>query len=154
MERRSFLKGLAAAGTAIGATGVGPFISKGLAAKKLEDIGFGAARTSIQGRANLEIQRLELGRLMRQDPPDRAAVDKKLDEVTQAESALRKSMIHGRLDAQAVLTKEQRQKLADLSQRKPFAAGAGAAPATPRPKAGTMREKPAAPPASKPPANI
>src|SRR5512133_331802 len=39
MERRSFLKGLAVTGAAIGATGVGPFISKGLAAKKLENIG-------------------------------------------------------------------------------------------------------------------
>jgi len=39
MERRSFLKGLAVTGAAIGATGVGPFISKGLASKKMENIG-------------------------------------------------------------------------------------------------------------------
>jgi TAT (twin-arginine translocation) pathway signal sequence len=35
MERRSFLKGLAVTGAAIGASGVGSFISKGFAAKKL-----------------------------------------------------------------------------------------------------------------------
>lgn len=39
MERRSFLKGLAVTGASIGASGVGPFISKGLAAKQLENIG-------------------------------------------------------------------------------------------------------------------
>lgn len=39
MERRSFLKGLAVTGAAIGASGVGPFISKGLADRKLENIG-------------------------------------------------------------------------------------------------------------------
>jgi len=39
MERRSFLKGLAITGAAIGASGAGPFISRGLAAKKLENIG-------------------------------------------------------------------------------------------------------------------
>ncbi len=119
--------------------------------KKLEDIAFGAARASIQGRANLQIQRLELGRMMRQDNPDRAAVDKKIDEIEQAESALRKSMIHGTLDAQSVLTKEERQKLTDLSQRKPLATGAGGAAVAPRK---TMREKPASPPAAKPPANM
>jgi len=119
--------------------------------KKLEDLRFGAGRDAIQTRANLQVQQLELGRLMRQETPDRAAIDKKIDEITQAESALRKSMVHGQMDAQNVLTREQKQKLSDLAAPRNRQAGPGGA-AVPQPKAKPAGAKPAASAAPKAPA--
>ena len=84
---------------------------------RLEDIAFNARKAAIQARSNLEVHHLELGRLMRADNPDRSAIDKKLQEVAQAEAALRRSMINGFLDALNVLTKEQRDKVREGMQK-------------------------------------
>jgi Spy/CpxP family protein refolding chaperone len=85
---------------------------------KLDDIAFNARKAAIQARSNLEVHRLELGRLMRADNPDRSAIDKKLQEVAQAEAALRRSMINSFLDARNVLTKEQRDKVREGMQKR------------------------------------
>lgn len=84
---------------------------------KLEDIAFNARKAAIQARSNLEVYRLELTRLMRADNPDRSAIDKKLQEVAQAEAALRRSMINSFLDTRNVLTKEQRDKVREGMQK-------------------------------------
>jgi Spy/CpxP family protein refolding chaperone len=86
--------------------------------KKLEDIRFNSEKESIQHRAAIQIQHMELSRLMEADNPDRAAIDKKLQELAQEESALLRSSIYTRLNSRAVLTAEQRAKLAQFWQNR------------------------------------
>lgn len=85
--------------------------------KRLEEIGFNLAKNTIQQRATEQVLRLELNRLMQSDTPDRAAIDKKIQEISQNQAALMRSSTNGRLDAQAVLTKEQREKLKELARK-------------------------------------
>jgi len=115
--------------------------------KKMDDINFNAAKARIQAQGALQVQRMELERLMRADNPDRAAIDKKIQEIAQSQATLMRSTITARLDNQAVLTKDQRDKLKDLVQKRVAAARARqtpppakpapppAPPAPPRPKA-------------------
>ncbi len=120
--------------------------------QKLEDIRLNSEKESIQHRAALQIQRLELSRLIGSESPDRTAIDKKIQEVAQEETALMRSSINTRLNSRAVLTAEQRAKLAQFTQNrmrteKPQAGG-GMWPGRPSPKAGQAKEKatvPAAP---------
>jgi Spy/CpxP family protein refolding chaperone len=120
--------------------------------QKLEDIRFNHEKESIQHRASLEILRLELSRLIKSENPDRAVIDKKVQEVSQEEASLLRSSINSRLNARAVLTAEQRAKLAQIMQnrmngnRRP--AGAGMLQGQLFPRAGRAREQapsPAAP---------
>ena len=82
--------------------------------KKLEEVAFSAGKAAIQERANLQVQRLELARLMRADSPDRSAIDKKLQEISQADLGLSRARVNALLDARGVLTKPQRDKLAQF----------------------------------------
>jgi Spy/CpxP family protein refolding chaperone len=94
--------------------------------QKLEDIRFNREKESIQHRAALQIQRLELSRLIGSENPDRPAIDKKIQEVAQEETALMRASINARLDSRAVLTAQQRAKLAQFAQnrmRRPQASG-------------------------------
>lgn len=125
--------------------------------KKLDDIGFNRAKEAIQRRATLQILRLELSRLINSENPDRAAIDKKLQDMVQEETALTRSSINASLDAHGVLTAEQRARLAQVMQNRmrmgrPQGEG-GMQPGQPAPKPGPAREK-APPPAApaKPPA--
>ena len=84
--------------------------------KKLEDIAFNTRKATIQQRATLQVQRMELERLMRADNPDRAAIEKKVQEVSQAQSTMMRARVNGLLDVRAALTKEQRDKIRDHLQ--------------------------------------
>ena len=75
--------------------------------------------------------------------PDRAAIDKKIQEVAQEEAALMRSSINTRLNARAILTAEQRAKLVQFMQNRmraerPQAEG-GMPPGRPASKAGQER---------------
>lgn len=86
--------------------------------QKLKDIGFNTAKAGIQQSAELRVRRLELARLMEAENPDRAAIDKKLQEISQAQAALSRSRINALLDGRAVLTAEQRAKVKELLQKR------------------------------------
>jgi Spy/CpxP family protein refolding chaperone len=103
--------------------------------QKLKDFGFEHQKQSIQERANVELRRLELSRLMGAENADKAAIDKKVDEIAQAEAALMKSALHAEVDARAVLTKEQKAKLPQLLQGPPPPRAGPPAPAAPARKA-------------------
>jgi len=79
--------------------------------KKIDDITFNLQRTTIQQEAALRVQQMDLDRLMRADAPDRPAIDKKIQEIAQAQAAVMRTRINGLLDAMHVLTKEQQEKL-------------------------------------------
>lgn len=82
--------------------------------KKLEDIRFNDEKETIQHRASLQILHLELSRLADSENPDRAVIDKIIQEVAQEEAFLLRSSINTRLNTQAVLTAAQRTKLEQL----------------------------------------
>lgn len=109
--------------------------------EKIEDISFNVRRAVIKQQAALRVQRLELERMMRADTPDRAAIDKKVQEVAQALTEIMRSRVNALMDLRVVLTKEQSNKIrafvsqriqratrARLQQRQP---GLGLAPSTP-----------------------
>jgi Spy/CpxP family protein refolding chaperone len=95
--------------------------------QKLQDIGFENQKSAIQGRAALEVLNLELNRMTSAENPDRGAIDKKLQEVALAETALRRAQINEKLDAQNVLTKEQRGRIPQVMEK-----------LRPQPQGGTM----------------
>jgi Spy/CpxP family protein refolding chaperone len=75
--------------------------------KKLEDIRYQHQKKAITMRADLESARLDLGRMMRADQPDRRAIEAQLDKISQARLVLAKDRVGQMLDMRAVLTPEQ-----------------------------------------------
>jgi Spy/CpxP family protein refolding chaperone len=78
---------------------------------KLADIRDKHAKTAISGRAEVQLAQLELHKLLRADKPDVAAVNRQIDKVSSLQAALTKNRVGGMLEARAVLTPEQLQKL-------------------------------------------
>lgn len=122
--------------------------------QKLEDIRFNTEKESIQRRAAMQVRRMELQRLVDADNPDRAAVDRTIQEVAQEEAAIMRATINARLNAKAVLSAEQRAKLVQLRQNRldrnrPLQGNGGMQPSQAAPKAGPGRDRmpqPATPP--------
>jgi Spy/CpxP family protein refolding chaperone len=68
-------------------------------------------KTEIRGRADLEVQRIDLKALLAADKPDRAVINAKLQEISAAQLALQKSSVDYRLSMREAITPEQREKL-------------------------------------------
>jgi Spy/CpxP family protein refolding chaperone len=73
-------------------------------------------KAQIRSRADLQVKRLELNELLAADNPDRAAINKKLEEISAAQLARRKSEVDYRLKMRDALTSEQRQKLQQMRE--------------------------------------
>jgi Spy/CpxP family protein refolding chaperone len=73
-------------------------------------------KAEIRNRADLEIKRLDLHSLMAADAPDKAAIDRTLQEVGASQMALEKSAVDFHLAMRAALTPEQREKLKAMRQ--------------------------------------
>ncbi len=120
--------------------------------QKLDEIRFNSQKETIQHRSALQISRLELQRLISAENPDRAAIDKKIQETAQEEAALMRTSINARLNERGVLTAEQRTKLKQFMENRMAPGGAqGAGAGRPARKAGERTPAPAPPP--KPPGN-
>jgi Spy/CpxP family protein refolding chaperone len=68
-------------------------------------------KTAVQQRADLEVKQIDLREMLSADKPDRAAIDRKLQEISTAKLAMDKSRVGFRLDMKEALTPEQREKL-------------------------------------------
>jgi Spy/CpxP family protein refolding chaperone len=79
--------------------------------KKLADIRDQHAKTGINQRASVQLASLELRKLMRADKPDVGAVERQIDKIASLRSALTKNRMTGMLEARALLTPEQMEKL-------------------------------------------
>jgi len=93
-------------------------------------------KARIRGRADAAVKRVELEDLLRADAPDRAAIDRKLDEIGAARLAEVKARVHYRLAMRDVLTPEQRAKLRQMREehrRDRFRGPREEAPRGPRP---------------------
>lgn len=79
--------------------------------KKLAEIRDTHARTAINQRASVELASLDLRKLMRADKPDVGAIERQIDKVSSLRAALTKNRVTGMLEARALLTPEQLEKL-------------------------------------------
>ncbi len=86
--------------------------------EKLRAIGRDAMKKSIQNRAALHVKQMELNELLEADTPDRAAVDKKLREITDLQATMLRSRVDTRLAFAGTLTPEQRTKLRTLARQR------------------------------------
>jgi Spy/CpxP family protein refolding chaperone len=89
-------------------------------------------KAQIRGRADLEVKRLELNELLAADNPDRAAINKKLEEISAVQLARRKSEVDYRLKMRDALTSEQRQKLQHMREEFRHRGPEGRGPQGPR----------------------
>lgn len=85
-------------------------------AAKIEQETLEFRKTEIQNRANVQVQRVELASLLSADRPDRAAIDKQLDEISASQLAQTKAAINFRLTMRDALTPDQKQKLQQMRE--------------------------------------
>lgn len=71
-------------------------------------------KTQIRNRADLEMKRVELADLLSAEQPDRAAIDKKLEEISAVRLAQEKAAVGFHLSMRDVLTPDQRLKLEQM----------------------------------------
>lgn len=83
-------------------------------------------RKAIQARADIQIARLDLRKLMEADKPDAKAIEAQIDRIAGLRAGLEKSHVAAMLDFRASLTPEQQKKLRDLHERGPGPRNPGA----------------------------
>ena len=105
---------------------------------RLEKIREEHVRDDIHARAELEIARLDLRRLVDADEPDRGAINAQIDRIAQMEAGLHKSRMSMMLDSRAVLTAAQAKKLKTLRAARGRDAGPDHDPPRPREGGRTM----------------
>jgi Spy/CpxP family protein refolding chaperone len=78
---------------------------------KLRQIMVDGRKSAIKTRADLEVQNLELRELLRADQPNRDAVLRKVQEISQLRGEMMQQRVESLLSAKSVLTAEQQQKI-------------------------------------------
>ncbi len=81
---------------------------------EIESIKLKAEKAAIPREAELKSARLDLRELLKADKVDRAAVRRKLEEISKLRVELKMIRINSMLDAKAVLTPEQLKKLKEI----------------------------------------
>lgn len=81
--------------------------------EKIRDLHDAQARKRVQRRADMQLARLDLAKLMREERPNQAAVSMAIDKIARAHADGLKARFETHMQARAVLTPEQRQKLLD-----------------------------------------
>jgi Spy/CpxP family protein refolding chaperone len=85
-------------------------------------------RKAIQARADIQLARLDLRKLMEADKPDSKAIDAQIDRIAGLRAGLEKSRVATMLEFRASLTAEQQKKLRELREKGPEMRDPGAAP--------------------------
>jgi Spy/CpxP family protein refolding chaperone len=107
-------------------------------------------KAGVQNRATLEIKHMELQQLMSSDKPDRAAVDKKLAEISAAQLAQQQTNVHHQLDMKTALTPDQQAKLHQWMESEHPGMGPGGPQGMGRGGRGGRGPQPPPPPAKQP----
>jgi Spy/CpxP family protein refolding chaperone len=76
-------------------------------------------RKAIQTRADIQLARLDLRKLMQADKPDQKAIDAQIDRIAGLRTGLEKSRVATMLEFRASLTPEQQKKLKELREQGP-----------------------------------
>ena len=84
---------------------------------RLRQLSLEARKNAIRRRADLETKQLELEELLGAAEPDRAAIDRTVQEIGTLHAAQMKADIDQRLNFQDVLTPEQRDKLREFREQ-------------------------------------
>lgn len=87
-------------------------------ANQLRQIMVEAQKSALKTRADLGVRRIELRELMRGDQPDREAVMKKVEEISDLRGQMMKQRIDSLLAAKAILTPEQQKKIRAFMERR------------------------------------
>jgi Spy/CpxP family protein refolding chaperone len=77
---------------------------------RLREVVVEAEKSAVKTRAEMAVQRIELRELLRADKPDREAVMKKVQEISDLRAELMKQHVEALLAAKSVLTPEQQKK--------------------------------------------
>jgi len=85
---------------------------------RIEDISFNVRKEAIQQQAVVRVLRMELELMLKVDAPDRSAIDRKVQEVAQAQAAIMGARVHALMDLRGVLTKEQEDKIRESVLRR------------------------------------
>ncbi len=85
---------------------------------RLHKISIDAEKASIQNRADMQLQRLELRELMRADSPDESAIMAKMDQVNALQGKMEKARVQTMLSARGVLTADQLKKLKEMREHR------------------------------------
>jgi Spy/CpxP family protein refolding chaperone len=86
-------------------------------------------KASVMNRAKSQVAHMELNQLMSADKPDRAAIDKKLSDISAAQLVSEQTRVHHQLDMKTALTPDQQAKLKTLmQQRRPGMGGPNGGP--------------------------
>jgi Spy/CpxP family protein refolding chaperone len=107
-------------------------------------------KAGVQNRATLEIKHMELQQLMSGDKPDRAAIDRKLAEISTAQLAQEQSNVHHQLDMKTALTPDQQAKLHQWMESQHPGMGPGGPQGMGRGGRGGRGPQPPPPPAKQP----
>ncbi len=75
-------------------------------------------KSALKTRADLGVRRIELRELMRADQPDREAVMKKVEEISDLRGQMMMQRIDSLLAAKSVLTPEQQKKIRTFMERR------------------------------------
>jgi Spy/CpxP family protein refolding chaperone len=75
--------------------------------EQMKNIRFETQKKEIELRSKLALSRLELGRLVISETPDKAAIEKKMNEVVANEASLKMNKLNGWFEANKNLTPEQ-----------------------------------------------
>lgn len=75
--------------------------------EQFKKISFDVQKKQIELRSKLATARLELRRLMDADTPDKAAIEKKFNEIAATQTAMKMNRYNGWLEKNKVLTPEQ-----------------------------------------------
>ena len=76
-------------------------------------------RKAIQARADIQIARLDLRKLMEADKPDPKAIEAQIDRIAGLRAGMEKSRAAAMLEFRASLTAEQQKKLRELREKGP-----------------------------------
>jgi Spy/CpxP family protein refolding chaperone len=81
--------------------------------ERIRDLHDAQRRKAVQRRADMQLARLDLGKLMREDRPNSASVSMAIGRIARLHEEGLKARVETHLQARALLTPEQRQKLLD-----------------------------------------
>ncbi|MGA7159507.1 MAG: Spy/CpxP family protein refolding chaperone [Bacteroidota bacterium] len=78
--------------------------------KQMKDLKYETDKKAIELRSKLALSKLELGRLLSSDAPDKDAIEKQINEVAANETALHVNKLDGWFEANKILTPEQQKE--------------------------------------------
>ena len=78
--------------------------------ERLRSLKSDTEKQMIRAKADLEIAQTELHDLLSSEDVDRNGIDAKIDEIGRLQTEMHKAHVHATLDAEAVLTPEQRER--------------------------------------------